>query len=588
MDEQTTTGPDAARADDARSSAGSLWLWALSGLVAGLALSGAMFGLRLLTGVPSVPEVVQDRLLEILPGQLVGYLIDHLQFSAKPLLLVGWVAGQTAASVLLAVLVGVAADHRRARWEPRLLALRGLVIGAAFWLATELLALPALGVGPLGADAPRGMRSAVWSLAAFLLCGLVLVGFRWLLAPSPAVQPGAGSEARRIVSRRHAIALFAASGVASFAGAMLWRIVRQMGEHGTPGVRATVSRAQSQQATEASATPTSGAVAPAITAPATPEATAPATIAAARPPASASPEPAFEAPDGISLEITPNDQFYIVTKNLVDPAVSADGWSLDITGVVNQPRRFSYQDILGLPAVDQFTTLECISNLVGGNLISNTRWTGVPLAMLLDRVEVQDAAAWVVFTSADNYKESLPLDAARQPHTLLAYNMNGSAISDKHGFPLRLLTTGLYGMKNPKWINRIEVAAQAPTGTWERSGWKPDRGVETMARYDTRPDQLNAGAPTLLGGIAFTGDRGVMRVELSTDAGESWSPAKLKPPLSPFTWVLWSYRWIPPSPGDYTLQVRAIDSAGTPQKAQKKLSYNTGATGLHSIQVKVV
>ncbi|HLZ68995.1 MAG TPA: molybdopterin-dependent oxidoreductase [Dehalococcoidia bacterium] len=587
MGEHSAPGPYAAGSRATAPSAGSLWLWALSGLVAGLTLSGAMLGLRLLTGVPSLPEVVQDRLLEILPGQLVGSLIDHLQFAAKPFLLVGWVAGQTAAGVLLGVLVGVVADRRRVRRDPGLVALHGLIVGAAFWLATELLALPALGVGPLGVTVREGVRSAAWSLAAFVLYGLVLVGFRRLLAPRPLAQGSGDTELRRSVSRRHVIAVCMAGGAAAFAGATLWRIVQQLGEHGTPTVRATSSGAQAPQAAARSAAPASAALAPVDTAPATPAAASP-IAAATRPPASATPAPVFTAPNGISLEITPNDQFYVVTKNLVDPVVRADGWALDVAGMVNQTRRFSYQDLLGLPASDQFTTLECISNLVGGNLISNTRWTGVPLAMLLDQVGVQDEAAWVVFTSADNYKESLPLDAARQPHTLLAYHMNGSPIADKHGFPLRLLTTGLYGMKNPKWLNRIELAAQAPTGTWERSGWKPDRGVETMARFDTRPEQVPAGVPVLLGGIAFTGDRGVLRVEVSADAGGSWSPASLKPPLSPFTWVLWSYRWIPPSAGDYTLQVRATDGAGTPQTAQKKLSYSTGATGLHTIQVQVV
>jgi len=231
------------------------------------------------------------------------------------------------------------------------------------------------------------------------------------------------------------------------------------------------------------------------------------------------PEP-LTMPLGVAEEVTSNDRFYIVSKNFNDPRVGADKWSLQVFGLVAQPTRFSYEENLALPRVSQYKTLECISNTLGGNLMSNALWTGIPLGQLLGSLGVSSDARAVIFRSADNYYESFPLDVALAPGVLLAHTMKGVPLPDKHGFPLRLILPGRYGVKNPKWITRIELAAEPIEGYWVRRGWDPEALVQTVARIDTPVDQARVGGPRLeVGGVAFAGSRGVDRVEASLDGG---------------------------------------------------------------------
>lgn len=516
--------------------------WAESGLIAGLALVALILGLRLLMGVPSQPEILQDRLLFLLPGGLISLLVDRLQFWGKPLLLVFWAVGQTLACGLIGAGFGrfVAGPGSRLK-RPRLLAAGGAA-GLLFWMAIELLLMPLLGLGPLGARAQGGLPSAGWSALAYLAFGLLLTGFHPLVSASTAAEARSSEEAPR-ASRRAVLRIVVPAAAASLAGFTIWQIARSIGERDTlPLATATAG----------------GGTGPAASA----------------------------LPAGVSSEITPNERFYVVSKNIVDPNLSSSGWSLEVSGLVRSPLRLSYEDVHALPPTDLYATLECISNEVGGKLISNTRWTGVPLAGLLDQAVVQDGASWVVFTSADGYQESAALERLRQAPTLLAYNMNGSPLPSKHGFPLRLVTTGRYGMKNPKWLNRIELAAKPPVGYWEHAGWNAENGVQTMVRFDSPPQHVGAGSTVLLGGVAFAGDRGVSRVEVSVNGGATWSPARITAPLSPFTWSLWSFPWQVQRAGSCTLLVRGVDGKGTVQTEQRHDPYPTGATGYHTIRVE--
>jgi DMSO/TMAO reductase YedYZ molybdopterin-dependent catalytic subunit len=421
---------------------------------------------------------------------------------------------------------------------------------------------PIVGLGALAAHAPSGVATSWWSLVAFTGYGVTLVAVHALVQPGRRARSTAGGLGRLSYGRRRALAALGAGGVTIVTGTMLWRVIGRIGEKGTPPAPGAVADDASRGEQDFTREPV-GLV----------------------PTPGDAPASDFEAPDGISRELTLSDQFYVVSKNLIDPEVAAGDWFLEVTGMVASPLRLSYGDLLALPTVDQLITLECISNPVGGTLISTARWTGVPLAWLLERAGIHAGADQVIFSTVDNYRESLPLDRARLPTTLLAHTMNGRQLGAKHGFPVRLLTTGLYGMKNPKWLSRIEVTSTPIRGYWQRSGWNPDRGVEAMARFDTRPEQVRTGTTVLLGGVAFTGDRGVSRVEVSTDGGTTWSPAMLKPPLSPWTWVLWSYRWQVQRPDRYTLLVRAVDGAGATQSEVRRRSYPTGATGYHTIEV---
>jgi len=234
--------------------------------------------------------------------------------------------------------------------------------------------------------------------------------------------------------------------------------------------------------------------------------------------------PGTPIPPGVVPRIVPIEQFYVVSKNAKDPVVAVDGWSLEISGLVDRSVTMSYAELLSLPVRVVERTLSCISNPIVGREIGNTVWAGVPLDDLLELAGARPEAAELVFTSVDKYVEHLPLAKIRERLTLLVYTMKGQPLPPSHGFPVRILTTGRYGMKNPKWVRRIEVAAGPEPGYWERRNWSPTAPVRTMARIDVpSPGQRLTTAEFVAGGIAFAGDRGIQRVEASLDLGTTWT-----------------------------------------------------------------
>ena len=292
---------------------------------------------------------------------------------------------------------------------------------------------------------------------------------------------------------------------------------------------------------------------------------------------------------GVSPALTPLKNFYVVSKNFSDPVVSEQGWALKIRGLAGSPYQLTAAELRALPAVTQYVTLECISNVVGGGQISTGQFTGAPLREVLGRAAPAPAAAAVVFHSRDGYTESLPLaQVMESPEILVAHALNGEPLTSQHGFPARILIPGHYGMKGPKWLDSIELAAKEVNGYWENQGWDPRVVVKTMSRFDTpgAGDILRVG-PIQLAGIAFAGKRGVAGVEVSTDGGSSWSAAQLQPPLGPLTWTLWTYPWSPSREGSYTLRVRARDGTGQLQSGDEASSYPSGSSGHHTIRVNV-
>lgn len=241
-----------------------------------------------------------------------------------------------------------------------------------------------------------------------------------------------------------------------------------------------------------------------------------------------------------------------------------------------------------MPSVEQYQTLECISNEVGGDLISNARWRGVPLRDVLARAGGPlPKALKVAFHCADGYTTAIPLVDAMNPTTLLAYEMNEEPLPREHGFPVRLLVPGLFGMKNPKWITRIEVVDYDFMGFWERQGWSDEAVVKTMSKFTTLDRRTYSLEELPIGGVAYSGDRGIREVEYSTDGGLTWQKAEIKQPLGKFTWVLWGALWKPPRPGEYVLKVRAKDGAGILQIERERPPLPEGATGYHTVRLRV-
>ncbi len=238
--------------------------------------------------------------------------------------------------------------------------------------------------------------------------------------------------------------------------------------------------------------------------------------------------------------IKPEDEFYQVSKNLVDPDVSRDSWRLDIIGQVENPRVYSFADIAAMPSVQQETTLLCISYGIGSGLCSNAIWKGVPLPTLLAQVKPKPEVTTVLFHAADGYYETFKFEKAMEPTTLVAYEMNGEPLPQRHGYPLRMIVPGLYGEKQPKWLTRIELLNEADgrlkrrhgCGFYKEQGWGREGDiVPTHSRIDAPQvagDHFEApfkvGQPIELRGMALGGDRGVSQVETAVTGAEHGIP----------------------------------------------------------------
>ena len=288
--------------------------------------------------------------------------------------------------------------------------------------------------------------------------------------------------------------------------------------------------------------------------------------------------------------ITPNDLFYCVTKNVVDPHVNADLWHLEVLGLVQNRAEWRFQDLKGFPPVEQETTLMCISNGLDAGLISNAIWKGIPLRDLLDQAAPLSNATRVRLYGVDNYTDTIPLEKAMAPTTLLAYQMNGVPLPHRHGYPLRAIVPGYFGEKHVKWLTRIELTTADAKGFYETQGWGPAFMTPTRSRIDV-PDheswfslnKLNGAIEVK--GMAYGGDRGISRVELSFDDGKSWLDAEIYYTGGDLAWSLWKTAWMPDAAGDYILVVRATDGEGDVQEWEEDRGWFSGVTGFHKIGV---
>jgi len=291
---------------------------------------------------------------------------------------------------------------------------------------------------------------------------------------------------------------------------------------------------------------------------------------------------------GLTPEVTSPANFYYVSKNLAgDPQIDNGSWRLQIEGMVKNPYTLSYDQLKTLPQIQQYHTLECISNEVGGNLISNALFVGASLADILQTAGIQTGASDLIFKAADGYSDSLHLSQALDPRSLIVYLIDGVPLPQPHGYPARLLIPGLYGMKNCKWVTSLQVGSGSYTGYWEEQGWSNEAVVNTMTRIDVpQASALLLAKPMFIAGIAYAGDRGISRVDVSTDGGETWNTATLRRPLGNLTWVLWEYPWSPTS-NSYTLVARSVDGQGNVQQPQENPPLPDGSTGYDFIGVTV-
>ncbi len=295
-----------------------------------------------------------------------------------------------------------------------------------------------------------------------------------------------------------------------------------------------------------------------------------------------------DGPQAALRAITPTDDFYQMASH-GEPKVDASKWSFTINGLVRNPLRLNYEEIRALPVYETTLTLECISNPVGGRYIGNAVWKGTALKPLIERAAPLPEAKYAVFYAAEGYTTGHPIERFDDPANFLAYDMNGAPLPRVHGFPLRLLMPGRYGMKMPKWLTRIEFVDEEYLGYWERQGWSNigDRHAQAVID-DPHTGTSIKGQTFVVTGYAIGDKSGISKVGISLDGGVDWEEVEIfSNPQPSQVWAFWKYVWQNPPKGKQTLKVRATDGCGNLQTSIEKPEWPAGATGYHSIDVTV-
>jgi DMSO/TMAO reductase YedYZ molybdopterin-dependent catalytic subunit len=311
-----------------------------------------------------------------------------------------------------------------------------------------------------------------------------------------------------------------------------------------------------------------------------------------RPRVPAPPIPADVQPNSVALPsfITAATNFYRIDTALSVPQLSHADWRLRIHGMVDRETTYSFDDLARFEVVETVTTLTCVSNPVGGSLISTGVWTGYRVADLLAAAGVHADADMVLSTSIDGFTAGTPTEALTSGrNALLAIGLNGQPLPTEHGYPARLVVPGLYGyVSATKWVVDLELTRfDKAKAYWTRQGWAARGPIKTESRIDVpRGGQKLPEGPTIFGGVAWAQNRGVRAVEVRIDDG-MWQPAQLGASYSDETWRLWSFPWQAKSPGKHTITVRATDNTGATQTEDQVESVPDGATGWHTVNFSV-
>ena len=582
------------------------WPGAVAGLVAAaVALAVAEFVARLVDG-ESLVVAIGDVIIDSSPRSVSGAAIETFGTNDKPALLVGIVA----TSLLLGAALGP-------------LAMRYRAIGVA------ALAVFALVGGLVGARDPFTSPAQAWTTAlAAGIAGaatlLLLLNAATQAGPSAAAAPPDPQEKR--LGRRRFLQ-FAGGGLAAAAvsvplgrrligpavdvEAQRAAIVLPPPSTLTPASRpaGAATAALPSPTPSVSAPPKATATAETAPAEATPTATAP---AEATPTATVKPEPTPEptpepAPvvragpatvPGISPLVTPNSKFYRIDTALSVPRIDSTRWRLQLTGMVDRPAEFTFDELLAMSLREESVTLACVSNRVGQGLVGNAYWLGVPLPTLLREAGVQAGATQVIGRAVDGFTVGFPTDVALDGReSMVVVGMNGESLPAEHGFPARLIVPGLYGyVSATKWLGEIELSTlDSFDSYWVRRGWAQQAPIKLQSRIDVP----HAGATLAPGnvrvaGVAWGGLSGVSGVQVrpgerSSGAQPSeggWINAVLSEELSDSSWRQWVVDW-PATEGAFRLEVRAIDRSGMVQTAEQMEPFPDGATGHHTIAVTV-
>ncbi|ORA33090.1 molybdopterin-dependent oxidoreductase [Mycobacterium aquaticum] len=301
-------------------------------------------------------------------------------------------------------------------------------------------------------------------------------------------------------------------------------------------------------------------------------------------------------PEGVAVPsfITPSAQFYRIDTALTVPQLSRDDWRMRIHGMTDREITLRWADLERFEVVEKIVTLTCVSNPVGGNLISNATWTGYRVRDLLAAAGVHPDADMVLSTSVDGFTAGTPVDALTDGRdALLAIGMNGEPLPTEHGYPARLVVPGLYGyVSATKWVTDLELTRfDRAEAYWTKLGWSARGPIKTESRVDVpRGGQRVGRGPVRFGGVAWAQHRGVKAVEVRIDGPGrqgDWQPAQLGAAYSDDTWRLWSLDWMATDPGPHTITVRATDNTGTVQTPELADPVPDGASGWHRVSFDV-
>ena len=533
----------------------TIWLGALVGGILTSVLTAALFLADQVAGLPFIPFDLFDFGSRLLPGPLLTFGIDRMVD-----MITAFNLGETSAAaknaellmalaafIVLGIVVAALAFGIMNRRETAARSVTpGFVLGLAFGAIMMLLSAQV----NVTATAPE-FAQVGWVILAFAAWG---IGTNWIyndLAHSEAKTKTDEATGETITiepldRRQFMVRIGGASAVMTVIGAGLGALVGGRGGEGK--VVSTVS--------------------------AVPEGDLPNINDDLTP-----------AP-GTRPEYTPLDEHYRIDISARPPVLDSNEWRLEVSGLVDNPVSLSLQELVDkFDRVDRFITLSCISNRIGGSLISTTKWSGFSGQDFLALVQPQADAVALKITGADNFDEYVMLDLIESDERIMfAYEWDDQPLKQKHGFPLRIYIPDRYGMKQPKWIKSIEFVDAWAEGYWVRRSWSKDAIVNTTSVVDAvATDSIirdDAGYIVPIGGIAYSGARQISRVEVSVNGGE-WQTAQLRQPLSELTWVIWRYDWRFQE-GDYKFEVRAYDGAGELQSLENRGTRPDGATGVHS------
>ena len=294
--------------------------------------------------------------------------------------------------------------------------------------------------------------------------------------------------------------------------------------------------------------------------------------------------------EGLSPLYTPNADFYRVDTALTVPSVDPSTWTLKVSGMVDKEVTLTFQQLLDLGVDEYGVTLTCVSNEVGGGLVGNAKWLGVPIRDVLAMAGVQSGADMVLSTSVDGYTASTPLAPLTDDglDAILAVGMNGEPLPLEHGFPVRMVVPGLYGyVSATKWLTELKVTTfAADEAYWTPRGYAAEAPIKMSSRIDTpRIDAAIPAGPTKIAGMAWAQSIGIEKVEVSIDDGD-WQEATLSTPVNLDTWVQWYIDWQAES-GSHYVAVRATDANGTLQIEERAPIAPDGSSGWQRTLVRV-